>query len=147
MTASASRSFVVATSKMPALKKLTTVPLLAWPSIAALALVVIGFCTSSWLALTGMIPLWVACLLNGTVLIWEFTAIHEALHRSLASNVTVNDALGRLGMVFLLPQFLGHYGIAFDPVGDTLGRVLPWAIRTILLLSGNGDSAAEGIDV
>ncbi len=52
-----------------------------------------------------------------------------------------------LVMVFLLPQFLGHYGIAFDPVGDTLGRVLPWAIRTILLLSGNGDSAAEGIDV
>jgi hypothetical protein len=104
MTASASRSFVVAASKMPALKNLTTVPLLAWPSIAALAFVVVGFCTSSWLALTGAIPLWVACLLNGTVLIWEFTAIHEALHRSLSSNVTVNDWLGRLGMIFLLPH-------------------------------------------
>ena len=52
-----------------------------------------------------------------------------------------------LVVVFLLPQFLGHFGIAFDPVGDTLGRIMPWAIRTILLLSGNGDPGAEGIDV
>ncbi len=50
-------------------------------------------------------------------------------------------------MVFLLPQFLAHYGIRFDPVGDTLGRVLPWAIRTVLFLSGHGSAAADGIDV
>jgi len=54
--------------------------------------------------LTGMIPLWDACLLSGIVLVWEFIAIHEALHRSLSSNVKLNDWLGRLGILILLPH-------------------------------------------
>ena len=41
-------------------------------------------------------------------------------------------------VVFLLPRLLAEFGIAFDPVGNGLGRVLPWAIRLVLQLSGHG---------
>lgn len=50
-------------------------------------------------------------------------------------------------VVFLLPQFLAHYGVAFDPVGNTLGRILPWAVRWLLFLSGHGPDLADSIDV
>lgn len=76
---------------------------MAWPSVVALAIVLLGVGSSSWLALSGAIPLWAACLLNAFFLTWEFTAIHEALHRSLSSNVKLNDWLGRVGILVLLP--------------------------------------------
>jgi Zn-dependent protease len=41
-------------------------------------------------------------------------------------------------VVFLLPLLLKEFGIAFDPVGDGLGRILPWAIRLVLQASGHG---------
>lgn len=41
-------------------------------------------------------------------------------------------------VVFLLPLLLGQFGIAFDPVGQGLERILPWAIRLVLQLSGHG---------
>ena len=37
-----------------------------------------------------------------------------------------------LGAVFLLPRITG-----FDPVGDVLGTVLPWAFQTIFMLAGH----------
>ena len=104
MSASASRSFTLPPAKAQALKSLTAVPLFAWPSIAALVVVVAGVGASAGLGLSGAIPLWAACLLSGVFLVWEFTAIHEALHRSLSSNVAINDWLGRLGILILLPH-------------------------------------------
>jgi len=38
--------------------------------------------------------------------------------------------------VFVLPQLLRQLGVAFDPVGATLGRVLPRAIDLVLQLAG-----------
>ena len=40
-------------------------------------------------------------------------------------------------MVFLLPSFLGEFGIRFDPFHQALGSVIPWAIRLVLTLSGH----------
>ena len=37
-----------------------------------------------------------------------------------------------LGLVFLLPRITGY-----DPVGDVLETVLPWAFRTIFMLAGH----------
>ena len=37
-----------------------------------------------------------------------------------------------LGLVFLLPRITGY-----DPVGDVLGTVLPWAFQTIFMLAGH----------
>ncbi len=40
-------------------------------------------------------------------------------------------------VVFLLPELAREFGYAFNPVGAALDRVLPAALRIVLLLSGN----------
>lgn len=40
-------------------------------------------------------------------------------------------------LVFILPPLSREFGFDFDPVGRTLGVVLPWAIRTVLWLAGH----------
>ena len=40
-------------------------------------------------------------------------------------------------LVFLLPQALREFGIAFDPVGSALSRLLPAGFRLILLAAGH----------
>jgi Zn-dependent protease len=43
-------------------------------------------------------------------------------------------------VVFLLPQAareLAH--VRFDPVGDALNRIIPWAVHIVLIASGHGD--------
>ncbi len=50
--------------------------------------------------------------------------------------------LERLGIVvvllaiFLLPRLLADFGVAFDPFGVLLYRVVPWALRLVMLLAG-----------
>jgi Zn-dependent protease len=38
--------------------------------------------------------------------------------------------------VFILPRLLAEFDIHFDPVGGTLGRILPGAIRLVLRMAG-----------
>ncbi len=40
-------------------------------------------------------------------------------------------------VVFLLPELGRQFGFAFNPVGAALDRVLPAALRVVLILSGN----------
>jgi Zn-dependent protease len=40
--------------------------------------------------------------------------------------------------VFLLPQALREFGITFDPVGQALNRVVPWAAHLVLRAAGLG---------
>ena len=40
--------------------------------------------------------------------------------------------------VFLLPQALREFGIAFDPVGAALDQVVPWAAELVLRAAGDG---------
>lgn len=42
-----------------------------------------------------------------------------------------------LVLVFLLPSLLGEFGIRFDPFHQVLGKVIPWALRVLLTLSGH----------
>ncbi len=39
--------------------------------------------------------------------------------------------------VFLLPQIMRSFGIAFDPVGQALNHVLPWAVNLVLRAAGH----------
>ncbi len=50
-------------------------------------------------------------------------------------------------LVFLMPRVLAGFGIAFDPVGQGLGTVLPWALRLALRLGGHdiGDDPPIGL--
>ncbi len=40
-------------------------------------------------------------------------------------------------VVFLLPRLLAEFGVAFDPFGQAMGSVLPWALRLVLLAGGH----------
>ena len=42
-------------------------------------------------------------------------------------------------LVFVLPTAAREFGMRFDPVGDALNTVLPWALRLILGWTGHGE--------
>ncbi len=46
-------------------------------------------------------------------------------------------------LVFLLPRALAEFGIAFNPVGDALDAVIPWAMHVILSLAGFSGDAGD----
>jgi Zn-dependent protease len=39
--------------------------------------------------------------------------------------------------LFVLPTVLGQMGIAFDPFQEAMSRLLPWAERIVLIITGN----------
>ena len=45
-------------------------------------------------------------------------------------------------LVFLLPNLLAEFGIAFDPVRGAFNTVLPWAFRLVLRAAGHGSPDA-----
>ncbi len=48
-------------------------------------------------------------------------------------------------LVFLLPRLLREFDIEFDPFGQALNTVLPWALRLVLLAGGHHvDSGGDG---
>ncbi len=46
-------------------------------------------------------------------------------------------------LVFLLPRALAEFNIAFNPVGDALDAVIPWAMHVILSLAGFSGDAGD----
>ena len=40
--------------------------------------------------------------------------------------------------VFLIPRILATFGIVWDPVGQALAQIVPWAFDTVVWLAGNG---------
>jgi Zn-dependent protease len=41
-------------------------------------------------------------------------------------------------VLFVLPTALGQFGVRFDPLQETMGRVLPWAMQKIMQITGHG---------
>ena len=66
-----------------------------------LGLLVIG--AASTMALSGIIPLWGGMLANGLGLYLLFSIMHEALHRNVSTNSSVNDLFGRISLLLLIP--------------------------------------------
>jgi Zn-dependent protease len=50
-------------------------------------------------------------------------------------------------VVFLLPHLAREFGIRFDPVGDALNQLVPWAIRVIFELAGHGEETDGGFNL
>ena len=47
-------------------------------------------------------------------------------------------------LVFLMPRLLAEFGITFDPFGQALETVVPWALRLVLLAGGHHVGAVGG---
>jgi beta-carotene hydroxylase len=90
-------------SRDESLRKLKNTPLL---SIPAFVLFLFGFGMIGLLsnmAVAGALPYWTATLVNGVAMYLLFSPMHEALHRSVSSNHTINNIIGRISLLALLP--------------------------------------------
>lgn len=84
--------------KRAELERLIRPPKVAWPTVAVLAYVVVGVIAVSVAALRGLIPFWVATLLNVATMYPFFHVMHDSFHRAASSNVKLNDWMGRLAL-------------------------------------------------
>lgn len=84
-------------------KALTTPPQWAWPTILLMVVGWLVIIMSDVLGVQGLWPLWVCALVNGIAGYLMFSAIHDSIHRAVATNTTVNDWVGRIALLSLSP--------------------------------------------
>lgn len=76
---------------------------MAWPTIGLFILSAAVLVGSTLLALDGRMPLWVGALVNGLAMYNLFSVAHDAAHRSLSSNKTINETMGRAAIMLFMP--------------------------------------------
>lgn len=85
------------------LKKLTRAPELAWPTVMLCVLLVMTYGCVYFYCLAGLLPLWVGMLANSIVGYVAFSVGHDAIHRSISKNKRINDLIGQIGLLLVLP--------------------------------------------
>lgn len=102
--ASSNNPIRIAPEKKAELYRLTNPPKLAWPTLALTFYIVLGTVSVDVAAVKGWIPLWAALLLN-IVTMWPvFHVAHDALHRAASSNLALNDWIGRVALLLVVPH-------------------------------------------
>lgn len=108
-------------------KQLTRPPNIAWPTVILFVACLSGLAGMSFLALTDRIPLAVACLLNGIIVYFLFSVVHDAAHRAVSEITWLNDGIGHIGLFFFGPLapfnfarwiHMQHHRFANDAVKD-----------------------------
>ncbi len=84
-------------------KQLTSAPAISWPTAISWVLLTITFLGTYYFCGTGQVPLWVGTLLNSLVGYVSFSVIHDSIHRAISSNTRLNDGIGQMGMLMVLP--------------------------------------------
>jgi len=84
-------------------KQLTSAPAVAWPTVIMWLAVTIVMVGSDILAVTEVIPLWVATLVNAVVGYLAFSVVHDTIHRSGSTNTRFNDAMGQAAVLLFAP--------------------------------------------
>jgi beta-carotene hydroxylase len=85
------------------LKRLTRAPRLAWPTVILWLVLTVTFVVSDVLGVARLLPLWLCTLVNGTIGYVAFSVAHDSIHRSISSNVRLNDWIGRLALPLAVP--------------------------------------------
>ncbi len=102
-------------------------PAYAWPTILLTICIVVVSVVATVLALRGMIPVWLAVVLNTGCSYASYSVLHEASHGLISTNRFLNDNFGRIGMlmVSMTPFFrayrflhMTHHRFTNDPVKD-----------------------------
>lgn len=99
----------ISPEKESELKRLIAIESISWPTVIlaggllAIAAVVYAAGFAGWL------PLWLGCTLNSIVGYYSFSVIHDAIHRSAAKDNKLNDAIGYVGLLPLIPYV--HLGL------------------------------------
>ncbi|WP_411819296.1 fatty acid desaturase [Hyphococcus formosus] len=87
----------------------------AWPTVGLFASLWIGISLSAWAALSGVIPFWVACLINAVFLYVTAHTNHEAIHRNISAGAPklrwLNEAIGHFGSFWFFLPFLAFKAV------------------------------------
>ncbi len=84
-------------------RQLKQCPGLSWPALGLFLFGLGIMAGSTGMALSGDIPLWSASLISGFGLYLLFSIVHDSIHRSLSTNALVNEMLGRISLLLLIP--------------------------------------------
>jgi len=88
----------------PEITELLTPPDTAWLTIGLLFESVGGWMASGYLGITGAIPTYLAVAISAITAYWSFTVLHDASHRAVSSNAKINDLIGRIAIMPLIPM-------------------------------------------
>ncbi|MEH6557049.1 MAG: fatty acid desaturase [Oceanicoccus sp.] len=111
----------------PRFQTLTKLPVFAPMEIGLGLFAFILFGTGTALYLSGYIPLLLMLVINSFAIYASFTPLHDATHRSVSSNRQINDLIGTLCCLLLLPGIttriyrylhLEHHRFAGSPTKD-----------------------------
>lgn len=91
------------------LERLTRMRGTSWPAVGLCALLVAGIVASDALAVLGAIPLWLGMLANTVIGYLAFSVVHDAIHRAVARNARINDAIGQIAVLMIVPYV--HLGL------------------------------------
>lgn len=83
--------------------ELVRAPFIAWPTVILFFITMSGLAIISYIALTGGVSLWLAALLNGFVVYFLFSAIHDSSHFAISKVKWFNNVFGHVGILFFGP--------------------------------------------
>lgn len=89
--------------KLRELQALTQPAFIAWPTAIVWAIGMLGILSTHYLALTGQIPLWGACLALIAFMYLFFGVVHDATHRAISSVDSVNSFIGYTALFPVTP--------------------------------------------
>lgn len=109
------------------LHRLKSAPPVAWPTV-----LLFFVCTTMiglvWYAgINNILPLWAGALINGIAAYYLFSVVHDSSHNAVSRHVWLNEALGRIGLVYFAPLapmdvaryiHMAHHRFANDPARD-----------------------------
>ena len=83
--------------------RLVRPPMVAWPTVLLFVACMSGLISVAYLALTGSMALWLASLVNGIIVYFLFSVIHDSSHRAVSHVHWLNEGVGHVGMFFFGP--------------------------------------------
>lgn len=82
---------------------LTKAPVLSKPSVIMCAVLVTTYIAVYIFGFAGILPLWLGMISNAVVGYLAFSVAHDAIHRAISSDPTLNDRIGQIGISIVLP--------------------------------------------
>ena len=86
-----------------AFKVLTVRPQIAWPTVGLFVVALILYVGSTIMGVSGRWPAALVVALNAVAAYWMFTVAHDASHNTLSLHRWLNDGLGHIATITLLP--------------------------------------------
>lgn len=96
--------FIVPPEKRATIAALNRVPTVSPMVLALLIASTGGVIIADVLAVLGHLSLGWACFLNTFLMYWQFTVVHDSVHRSAAKGQQLNDLIGHIGVATFAPH-------------------------------------------